>query len=165
MAVLGISLALVLAAGGSSYCCYKYKVHDEVESLPLEEIKCGDSMLDRLIQAEYAETDSQQNKKNYIEYGIKIQGPEEGPEQWMMFDKVATMSLRTGSNPSVADFSLMVSDTSIFNRYMRRENKKYFYLIVLMGVFYTLPVVQLVFKNQQDSFALGEMNIYLEMCL
>lgn len=158
--MLGISLALVLAAGGSSYCCYKYKVEDEVESLQLEELKGGDSMLSRLMNAETTETDGPQNKKNYIEYGIKVQGPEEGPEQWMMFDKVATKSLRTGSNPSVADFSLMISDTSIFNRYMRRENEKYFYLIVLMGVFYTLPVVQLVYKHQQDSIALGKISIY-----
>ena len=74
----------------------------------------------------------------------------------MMFDQAATGKMRTGPNPTVADFSLMISDRSIFKRYMRRENEKYFYLIVLMGVTYTLPVIQLVYKHQQDSIALGE---------
>ena len=83
-------------------------------------------------------------------------GTAEGPENWMMFDQAATGKMRTGPNPTVADFSLMISDRSIFKRYMRRENEKYFYLIVLMGVTYTLPVIQLVYKHQQDSIALGE---------
>ena len=76
---MGISLTLVLAAGGSSYCCYKYKQHDdEPEEVPMEDVKDGggggggggdgNDLIERL-KAAATEADGPPGK---IRFGIKV---------------------------------------------------------------------------------------------
>ena len=93
-------------------------------------------------------------------HGIKLDDVDvhSRTEQWFLIDKKTVTELRSKESPSVSNYSLMLVDNSIFSKYTQRDTENYVWLIIMMGVFYTLPVIQLVFAHQENVVNTGDTN-------
>ena len=96
-------------------------------------------------------------KRRKMYYGIKIDDAEANSrtEQWLLVDKRTITKLRSKVNPTVSNYSLMLVEDTIFSKYTHRDTQNYVWLIVMMGVFYSLPVIQLVFTQQENVLNTG----------
>ena len=184
--VLATSFFIVLLSWVVSYCCYRYKpdLTNENQDIEMEQRMDQDTrkdIIDLLKKEKEDETDKNEssgrvkNKRRFY-YGIKlddldvhsrteqsIQGIKlddvdvhSRTEKWFLIDKKTVTELRSKESPSVSNYSLMLVDNSIFSKYTQRDTENYVWLIIMMGVFYTLPVIQLVFAHQENVVNTGD---------
>ena len=186
--VLATSFFIVLLSWVVSYCCYRYKpdLTNENQDIEMEQRMDQDTrkdIIDLLKKEKEDETDKNEssgrvkNKRRFY-YGIKLDDLDvhsrteqsihgiklddvdvhSRTEQWILMDKKTVTELRSKESPSVSNYSLMLVDNCIFSKYRQRDTENYVWLIIMMGVFYTLPVIQLVFAHQENVVNTGDTN-------
>ena len=168
--VLATSFFIVLLSSVVSYCCFIYKpdLTTENQDIEMEQRMDQDTrkdIIDLLKKEKEDETDKNEssgrvkNKRRFY-YGIKLDDVDvhSRTEQWFLIDKKTVTELRSKESPSVSNYSLMLVDNSIFSKYRQRDTENYVWLIIMMGVFYTLPVIQLVFAHQENVVNTGDTN-------
>lgn len=174
LVVLCSSLLIVLVSWGASYCCYRYKpdltstdTENRGGSIPaakgqLRSMEIKDKV-DSTAVGNTAEVKDAIGKdfagytRRKLYYGIGLHDEDstvEGTEKWLLVDKKIITQIRC-NEPFVSNYSLMLAEESIFSKYAEKESERYFWLIILMGVFYTLPVVQLVLTHQENVISTG----------
>lgn len=169
--VLATSFFIVLISWVVCYYFFlKYKPDFTTENQDIEMEQRMDQdtrkdIIDLLKKEKEDETDKNEssgrvkNKRRFY-YGIKIDDVDvhSRTEQWFLIDKKTVTELRSKESPSVSNYSLMLVDNSIFSKYRQRDTENYVWLIIMMGVFYTLPVIQLVFAHQENVVNTGDTN-------
>ncbi len=166
--VLATSFIIVLLSWVVSYCCYRYKpdLSNENQDIEMEQRMDHDTrkdIIDLLKKGNEDEKDKNKvsarvKNRRRMYYGIKLDDADvhSRTEQWILMDKKTVIELRSKESPSVSNYSLMLVDNSIFSKYTQRDTENYVWLIIMMGVFYTLPVIQLVFAHQENVVNTGE---------